>query len=152
MKHISTLLSGDSIKPIDHDFKADTDLPEEAKNLVNHLFKVLERHIAYFRVTNKNTQEINFTKREWVKCFSLNNITEEMVEKGVNSIRTSTGKINNMTPGEFINLCRPKKENKWQHDTIDRTYMFVKGIESDEHKEKKKKVALSHIQKMKGFL
>lgn len=129
----------------------ETNISDDAINLINDLFRVFEVHISSFTYYASSNEKINFAKKEWVLCFQKACIELEEVKVGVNKLREN-GFTYMITPAQFIKLCRPQKEIKPQSDTADRSYMFSDRIESDELKNKKKENAFNHLNMIKNSL
>lgn len=126
-------------------------ISDEAIDLVNELFQFFKVHVSGFNFYAKDIAELEFFKNEWVICFQRASVEKEEVLTAANKIR-DLGLKKLLTPSEFIELCRPKKSIRPQRDTVNTAYMFIKGVESDAHKEKKKIIALSHLKQMKNKL
>jgi Replication protein P len=90
----------------------DSTLNDQAAELVDNLFKVLIIHVKYFENNHiKNQDEFLSIKREWVKTFIVNKMTEDKIKIGVSKIRQSTKIFNDITPGEFLALCSANVED-----------------------------------------
>lgn len=149
MKKVDSLLSNVkhlNIKPDLEQSINHAGLDIQASKMVNFLFKILERHITYFRLHNQSQEDLDFTKREWTLCFMAHNLTRDMFEIGISKLRTSLEARDDIKPAEFISLC--KHEIKPQTDTRPEWMKQDNLIESDEHKEQKKQNARIHINAM----
>ena len=91
----------------------------------------------------------NAVKMQWINAFIKNNIrSQEQIENAINETEFHPyGSHPNL--GQFLAWC--KKEARPQSDTRPE-WMKVKGIESDEHKSKKRENALKHLSGLKSFL
>jgi hypothetical protein len=91
----------------------------------------------------------NAEKTQWVNAFMKHNIRNESQLK--NAIEQTELHVYARPPqlGQFLSWC--KKPIKPLSDTRP-DWMKVKGIESDEHKAKKRDNALSHLSRLKDLL
>lgn len=146
MKKVDSLLSNVRQLNIKSDLEESMNhsgLDIQASKMVNFLFKILERHITYFRLQNQSQEDLDFTKREWTLCFMAHNLTRDMFEHGISKLRMSLEKRDDIKPAEFIALCKP--EIKPQNDTFPEWMKQENLLESDERKEQKKQIARTHI-------
>lgn len=102
MKHISTIIGKQLPGQQGH---AEISINPDAVKVVDDLFRILAEHTRYFRLNSGNQDEYNFKKREWVKTFSLAQVGENSVGRGINRIRTQAMTFQTITPGEFLALC-----------------------------------------------
>lgn len=91
----------------------------------------------------------NAVKMQWINAFMKNNLrSQDQIENAINQTELHPYG----TPpqlGQFLAWC--KKEVKPQSDTRPE-WLKHKGIESDEHKKKKKELALKSLSKLKDLL
>lgn len=104
MKHISEI---DNLIEQLNETPQKATLNEDAAKLIDNLFEVLEKHLPFFRSNNCSEEGgYGFAKKEWVKTFLEQNISKELIIKGVKNLRSYPEPLKDLKPLQFIELCR----------------------------------------------
>ena len=107
MKNISEITNGLDLRKNAN--SETTELNEKDQKLLNALFVVLEQHVKYFRLNkSRNQEEMILTKREWGKTFIVNKFNMADISIGVEIIRKSEITFDDLTPMQFMTLCKQK--------------------------------------------
>lgn len=151
---INELLSNESINEqlIDNQKKTEKEKNsnnEATKLVIDELFESLIAIYPAYKQSWPTQEVIDSAKKQWLISFVDSNLTDiAQIKKGLAKARESESEFI-PSPGRFISWCFDIKP---QSDTIDRSYMFVKGIESDEHKARKREIALKNLSEIRKKL
>lgn len=108
------------------------------KDIIDGLFEALLSIYPAFKQAWPTQSIIDDAKNQWLLAFQQARLNDvELIKEGLKKARLSTS---NFVPsvGQFIEMCRPTKEIKWQSETRDHEMVNKFALESDEHKEKRR--------------
>lgn len=118
-------------------------------DIVNALFERIVAINPAFRQAWPTEHEFKMTKKEWVIAFIEAKLSDvEQIKRGLSEMRLSTSPFI-PSPGQFIQWCRPIKP---QSCTRDEEFFKSSRLESDEHKEKKRRLGQMHVSQLLNML